>query len=41
MTADKLEKNLSQLGFSLLETDAPQVDVNKTLVEVVKSDNAR
>ena len=41
MTVDKLEKNLSQLGFPLLETDAPRVDVNKTLVEVVKSHNAR
>ena len=41
MSASELEKNLSQLGFPLLETDAGQVDVNKTLADVVKSDNAR
>ena len=41
MTAKELEKNLSQLGFPLLEADAGQVDVNKTLADVVKSDNSR
>lgn len=41
MKANELEKSLSQLGFPLFETDAGQVDVNKTLAEVVKSDNAR
>ncbi len=41
MKTSELEKNLSQLGFPLLETDANHVDVNKILGEVVKSDNAR
>ena len=41
MTTNELEKSLSQLGFSMLETAAGDVDVNKTLAEVVKSDNAR
>jgi len=41
MTANELEKNLGQLGFPLLETDAGHGNVNKTLGEVVKSDNAR
>lgn len=36
-----LEKKLSQLGFQLLEADAGNADVNKTLAEVVKSDNSR
>ena len=40
MRANELEKSLSQLGFPLFETDA-DMDVNKTLAEVVKSDNAR
>ena len=41
MTTKELEKNLSQLGFPLLEADAGQVDVNKTLADVAKSNNAR
>ena len=41
MTTNELEKSLSQLGFPMLETAAGNVDVNKTLAEVVKSDNAR
>jgi len=41
MTANELEKKLSRLGFPLLETDAGHGNVNKTLAEVVKSDNAR
>ena len=39
MRTHALEENLSRLGFPLLETDAG--DVNKTLADVVKSDNAR
>src|SRR3989338_11645518 len=41
MKTNELEKNLSQLGFPLLEVDPGQVNVNKTLADVVKSDNAR
>ncbi|MCR4336486.1 MAG: hypothetical protein NUV91_01585 [Candidatus Omnitrophica bacterium] len=41
MTTNKLEKSLSQLGFPLLEVEAGHIDVNKTLAEVVRSDNAR
>ncbi len=41
MTANELEKSLSQLGFPLLETGASHVDVNKTLADVVKSKNVR
>ena len=41
MTTSELEKSLSQLGFPMLEATAGHVDVNKTLAEVVKSNNAR
>ena len=37
MNAKNLEKKLSDLGFPLMEVH----DVNKTLAEVVQSDNAR
>ena len=41
MKVNELENKLSQLGFPLLETVGAQGDINKTLSEVVKSNNAR
>lgn len=41
MSAEELEKNLSRLGFPLMESQGTQADVSKILADVVKSDNAR